>query len=224
MAHVVSEVGVGSEAVAPELFGHVLGHFSTGVAVVSAMHQGAPVGLAMGSFFSVSLDPPLVGFCAAKTSKTWPGIKEAGRFGVNVLTADQEALCRQFAASGGFSQIRGFAGSACSARRSPPSNSTSRTPGSSSASPAAPRLGRSTSSPPRHQRDGGAEGRAARVRALLQQCRRAGRPQSIRRETPAGVDRPLGHGEMPEMLALHEQDRKNTWRFRRHSDGLAMDF
>jgi len=103
MAHapdVVSEADVGSEAVAPELFRRVLGHFSTGVAVVSAMHQGEPVGLTMGSFFSVSLDPPLVGFCAAETSKTWPGIKKAGHFCVNVLTADQEALCRQFAASG----------------------------------------------------------------------------------------------------------------------------
>ncbi len=103
MAHapdMVSEAGVGSEAVAPELFRYVLGHFSTGVAVVSAMSQGEPVGLTMGSFFSVSLDPPLVGFCAAKTSRTWPGIKEAGRFCVNVLTAEQEALCRQFAASG----------------------------------------------------------------------------------------------------------------------------
>lgn len=92
MAHVVSEADVGSEAVAPELFRYVLGHFSTGVAVVSAMHQGGPVGLTMGAFFSVSLDPPLVGFCAAKSSKTWPGIKASGRFCVNVLTAEQEAL------------------------------------------------------------------------------------------------------------------------------------
>jgi 3-hydroxy-9,10-secoandrosta-1,3,5(10)-triene-9,17-dione monooxygenase reductase component len=103
MAHapdLVSEVGVGSGAVAPELFRYVLGHFSTGVTVVSAMYQGEPVGLTVGSFFSVSLDPPLVGFCAAKTSQTWAGIKEAGHFCVNVLAADQEALCQQFAVSG----------------------------------------------------------------------------------------------------------------------------
>src|SRR5207245_1163323 len=72
----------------------------TGVAVVSTLDRNEPVGLTVGSFFSISLDPPLVGFCAANTSKTWPIIRRAGRFCVNVLAADQEALCRRFADTG----------------------------------------------------------------------------------------------------------------------------
>ena len=78
-------------------FRQVLGHFPTGVCVVSAIHGDRAVGLAIGSFFSVSLDPPLVGFCAAKTSSTWPKLREVGRFCVNVLAADQEEVSRVFA-------------------------------------------------------------------------------------------------------------------------------
>ncbi|MGW6144838.1 flavin reductase family protein [Streptomyces sp. NPDC055140] len=84
----------------PQVFRKVLGQFLTGVAVVSAMDGTQPVGLAIGSFFSISLDPPLVGFCAADSSSTWPVIKRAGRFCVNVLAADQEGVCRNFARTG----------------------------------------------------------------------------------------------------------------------------
>jgi flavin reductase (DIM6/NTAB) family NADH-FMN oxidoreductase RutF len=78
-------------------FRQVLGHFATGVTVVTADHPDGPVGLAIGSFFSVSLDPPLVGFCAARSSTSWPRIREAGTFCVNVLAEDQEHVCRAFA-------------------------------------------------------------------------------------------------------------------------------
>ncbi|MCB0969931.1 MAG: flavin reductase family protein, partial [Acidimicrobiales bacterium] len=66
-------------------FRQVLGHFPTGVCVVSSSHEDAPVGMAIGSFFSISLDPPLVGFCAGKGSSTWPKIRESGRFCASVL-------------------------------------------------------------------------------------------------------------------------------------------
>jgi flavin reductase (DIM6/NTAB) family NADH-FMN oxidoreductase RutF len=75
----------------------VLGHFPTGVTVVTAMAEGAPVGMAVGSFSSLSLEPPLVLFCAASSSSTWPRIRGAGRFCVNVLAEDQEDVCRAFA-------------------------------------------------------------------------------------------------------------------------------
>ena len=75
----------------------VLGHFPTGVCVAAGMHEGRPVGLAIGSFFSVSLDPPLVGFCAAKTSSTWPKLRAAGSFCINILADDQEDVSRVFA-------------------------------------------------------------------------------------------------------------------------------
>jgi len=79
----------------------VLGHFCTGVVVVTALSEGEPAGLAVGSFASLSLEPPLVLFCAAKSSSSFPKIREAGAFCANVLADDQEELCRAFATKGG---------------------------------------------------------------------------------------------------------------------------
>jgi flavin reductase (DIM6/NTAB) family NADH-FMN oxidoreductase RutF len=78
-------------------FRQVLGHFPTGVCVVAAFHEGRPVGMAIGSFFSISLEPPLVGFCAGKGSSTWPKLREAGRFCVSILGESQEEVSRRFA-------------------------------------------------------------------------------------------------------------------------------
>ncbi|MEV5970820.1 flavin reductase family protein [Streptomyces sp. NPDC051921] len=80
-----------------------LARYCTGVAVVTALDpaDGRPVGMAVQSFSSVSLDPPLVCFCPAHTSTTWPRVRAAGAFAVNVLAADQEDLCRRFAVTGG---------------------------------------------------------------------------------------------------------------------------
>jgi 3-hydroxy-9,10-secoandrosta-1,3,5(10)-triene-9,17-dione monooxygenase reductase component len=75
----------------------VLGHFPTGVTVITAMQDGSPVGLAVGSFSSLSLEPPLVLFCAGQSSSSWPKIRDAGRFCINVLAEDQEDVCRTFA-------------------------------------------------------------------------------------------------------------------------------
>jgi 3-hydroxy-9,10-secoandrosta-1,3,5(10)-triene-9,17-dione monooxygenase reductase component len=78
-------------------FRQVLGHFPTGVTVITAIGaEGRPGGFAVGSFFSISLEPPLVGFCAGKSSTSWPGIRTAGAFCVNILAEDQEAVCRAF--------------------------------------------------------------------------------------------------------------------------------
>jgi len=81
----------------PAKFRQVLGHFPTGVTVITAQDGDEAVGLAVGSFFSVSLDPPLIGFCAGSQSTSWPRIRRAGRFCVNVLEAGQEDVCRVFA-------------------------------------------------------------------------------------------------------------------------------
>ncbi|MGI8685368.1 MAG: flavin reductase family protein [Acidimicrobiales bacterium] len=80
-------------------FRQVLGHFCTGVTVVAAM-PGEPVGFTVQSFSSVSLDPPLVAICPSRTSGSWPRIRSAGVFCVNVLAEDQEALARLFATHG----------------------------------------------------------------------------------------------------------------------------
>jgi Conserved protein/domain typically associated with flavoprotein oxygenases, DIM6/NTAB family len=78
----------------------VLGHFATGVTIVTASDGDEAVGMACNSFTSVSLDPPLVLFCAATSSTTWPHIHNAHHFAVNVLAEDGEAVCRVFATKG----------------------------------------------------------------------------------------------------------------------------
>jgi flavin reductase (DIM6/NTAB) family NADH-FMN oxidoreductase RutF len=83
----------------PAWFRHVLGHYPTGVTVVTAMTpDNTPVGMVIGSFTSVSLDPPLVAFLPGRSSTTWPQIMASGAFCVNVLSAGQQGLCRDFSA------------------------------------------------------------------------------------------------------------------------------
>ena len=89
--------------VAPQLardFRDVLGRFASGVTVVTAAAGSGPVGLTCQSFSSVSLEPPLVAFLPARTSRAWPMMRAAGHFTVNLLSADQEELSDQFAAKG----------------------------------------------------------------------------------------------------------------------------
>jgi 3-hydroxy-9,10-secoandrosta-1,3,5(10)-triene-9,17-dione monooxygenase reductase component len=78
------------------LFRYVLGHYPTGVAVITGTHGGVPIGLAMNSFTSVSLDPPLILFCPALESSTWPILRRSRAIAVNVLSAQQEAVSRRF--------------------------------------------------------------------------------------------------------------------------------
>ncbi|WP_406860330.1 flavin reductase family protein [Streptomyces sp. HUAS MG47] len=73
---------------------HVLGHFATGITVVAALDgDGRPTGLAVQSFASLSLDPPLVLLCVGKHSTSWPKVERAGRFGVSILAEDQRDVC-----------------------------------------------------------------------------------------------------------------------------------
>ncbi len=81
----------------PTEFRTVLGHFPTGVTVVAASDDSGAHGMAIGSFFSISLDPPLVGFCVGETSASWAKIAPIGRFSVNVLSEHQVELSNVFA-------------------------------------------------------------------------------------------------------------------------------
>jgi flavin reductase (DIM6/NTAB) family NADH-FMN oxidoreductase RutF len=82
-------------------FRRVLGHYPTGVCAITALEaNGTPLGLIVGSFTSVSLDPPLIGFFPNKSSSSWPKIREIGRFCVNVLSDDQQHISRALAAKG----------------------------------------------------------------------------------------------------------------------------
>ena len=78
-------------------FRQVLGHLPTGVVIVTGLDAGAqPVGVTIGSFVSVSLDPPYVGFFIGK-SRSWPDISQGTLFCANVLSDAQTELCWRFA-------------------------------------------------------------------------------------------------------------------------------
>jgi flavin reductase (DIM6/NTAB) family NADH-FMN oxidoreductase RutF len=74
------------------------GAFPTGVAALAALVDGEPVGMAVNSFTSVSLDPPLASVCAASGSRTWRRLRTAAHLGISVLSASQEQACVRLAA------------------------------------------------------------------------------------------------------------------------------
>lgn len=78
-----------------------MGHFLTGVTIVTGVRGGVPLGFTCQSFASVSLHPPLVSIVPSLASTSWPGIEASGRFCVNFLAAGQAQLARDFAVSGG---------------------------------------------------------------------------------------------------------------------------
>ena len=84
----------------PRVLREVLGHFASGVTVVTADTDDGPIGFTCQSFSSLSLDPPLIAFAPARTSRTWPRLREIGRFCVNVLAEGQDDVSQTFARSG----------------------------------------------------------------------------------------------------------------------------
>lgn len=81
-------------------FRQAMGQFCTGVVIVTGVTDGEPVGFTAQSFVSLSLEPPLVGISPARSSQSWPRVRASGHFGINILGADQKALCGSFARSG----------------------------------------------------------------------------------------------------------------------------
>jgi 3-hydroxy-9,10-secoandrosta-1,3,5(10)-triene-9,17-dione monooxygenase reductase component len=81
-------------------FRAVLGHLPTGVTIVTSICDGRPIGFTVGTFTSISLDPPLVGFFAMTESDTWKAMKPTRAFCVNVLRNNQAELCWRFAKQG----------------------------------------------------------------------------------------------------------------------------
>ena len=78
-----------------------LAAYPTGVVAVCALIDGRPVGMAVNSFTSISLEPPIVSVSVARTSTTWPRLARSQRLGLSVLGADQEALCRRLSSRDG---------------------------------------------------------------------------------------------------------------------------
>jgi flavin reductase (DIM6/NTAB) family NADH-FMN oxidoreductase RutF len=75
--------------------------FPSGVTAVAGMLDGQPVGMAASSFTSVSLDPPLVSVCMARSSSTWPTLRRAPGIGVSVLAAGHGDIARAMSAKHG---------------------------------------------------------------------------------------------------------------------------
>jgi len=104
----IGDPGDPLEDITSERYRSVIGHVPTPVVIVAAVSAEGPSGLAIGSFVSISLDPLLVGFLAAKTSSSWPVIRGVGRFCINVLADDQISVSRTFATRGAdkFASVR----------------------------------------------------------------------------------------------------------------------
>lgn len=82
-----------------ELFRSVMGHFASGVTIITARHEGIDYGLTASAVTSLSLDPPMLLICVNKTSHTRDAIAQSQVFSVNILRENQSALARQFASS-----------------------------------------------------------------------------------------------------------------------------
>ena len=84
-------------AIDPRHFRNVLGGYPTGVSIITAKDDVGRHAMVVGTFTSISLNPPLVGFFPDRASSSWPKIERAGRFCVNVLAANQLELSGRFA-------------------------------------------------------------------------------------------------------------------------------
>jgi len=91
-----------SRQISPDLVRHALGHFATGVTVVTSRGtDGVPVGTTASAVSALSLVPPLVLVCLDRTSQTLAAVREHRAFAINVLEERQEALSANFARRGG---------------------------------------------------------------------------------------------------------------------------
>ena len=89
-----------SSVIEPVLFREALGHYASGVTVISAQADNELVGFTCQSFYSVSMSPPLISFSVMSSSRSYPLIRQAGRFAVNILAANQTHISNQFAQRG----------------------------------------------------------------------------------------------------------------------------
>ncbi|MCE0917512.1 flavin reductase family protein [Pseudomonas sp. NMI760_13] len=87
-------------AIEPLRFRQALGHYASGITVITSHSDGEPLGFTCQSFYSVSMNPPLVSFSVMSSSASYPGIRQAGRFAVNILSGEQVGISSQFARRG----------------------------------------------------------------------------------------------------------------------------
>ncbi|WP_288649614.1 flavin reductase family protein [Pseudomonas sp. UBA5568] len=89
-----------STAIEPSRFRQALGHYASGITVITSHTDDEPIGFTCQSFYSVSMSPPLVSFSVMASSASYPMIRQAGRFAVNILSGEQVGISNQFARRG----------------------------------------------------------------------------------------------------------------------------
>ncbi|MGE7990494.1 flavin reductase family protein [Pseudomonas sp. NPDC089554] len=89
-----------STAIEPLSFREALGHYASGITVITSHLDGELLGFTCQSFYSVSMSPPLVSFSVMANSASYPKIRQAGRFAVNILSGEQVGISNQFAQRG----------------------------------------------------------------------------------------------------------------------------
>ena len=89
-----------STAIEPLSFRKALGHYASGITVITSYIDGEPIGFTCQSFYSVSMSPQLVSFSVMSSSASYPKIRQAGRFAVNILSDEQVKISNQFARQG----------------------------------------------------------------------------------------------------------------------------
>ncbi|WP_455922721.1 flavin reductase family protein [Pseudomonas putida] len=87
-------------AIEPLRFRQALGHYASGITVITSHLHDQPIGFTCQSFHSVSMSPPLVSFSVMCDSASYPAIRQAGRFAVNILSGEQVGISNQFARGG----------------------------------------------------------------------------------------------------------------------------
>lgn len=93
-------MSLSSTAIEPAHFREALGHYASGITVITSHVDDEPIGFTCQSFYSVSVNPPLVSFGVMSSSASYPKIRQAGRFAVNILSGEQAAISNQFARRG----------------------------------------------------------------------------------------------------------------------------
>jgi flavin reductase (DIM6/NTAB) family NADH-FMN oxidoreductase RutF len=89
-----------STTIDPLRFREALGHYASGITVITSQIDGEPIGFTCQSFYSLSMSPPLVSFSVMSGSASYPKIRQAGRFAVNILSDEQVEISNQFARRG----------------------------------------------------------------------------------------------------------------------------
>ncbi|MBR8165859.1 flavin reductase family protein [Burkholderia vietnamiensis] len=93
-------MSLSSTVIEPLSFREALGHYASGITVIASHVDGEPIGFTCQSFYSVSISPPLVSFSVMSSSASYPKIRRAGRFVVNILSGEQIWISNQFARRG----------------------------------------------------------------------------------------------------------------------------